>query len=261
MKLGFAYRIALVLALALVAGTALTSILNLHKFERILADMLTSRFEFVVSDLRGRIETQMDLGLALENLESLNDELDALLIDDEQILSIEIINDNGTVVFSTDPSFVGDLVAEDWIFTWQVNRPDATWSMLEADAGVVGAGLQNNLNQNVGSIALRYSREFLDQSVLQQVERLMLIAAVVAIVVIALSVMGCILLLRGHLQDWKIMREALADIRSRNRGSASLLEANSRHPEFEGFSDAAFDAMDSIDSATGELRRLDEEAE
>lgn len=259
MRLGFAYRIALVLALTLVVGTALTSVLNLHKFERILADMLTSRFEFVANDLRHRIETQMDLGLALVSLENINDELEALLVDDEQILSIEIIDDNGTVVFSTDPSFVGDLVAEDWIFTWQFNRA-TTWSMLETNAGVVGVGLQNNLNQNVGSIALRYSREFLDQSVLLQLERLFVIAVVIALAVIVLSIVGCTALLRGYFQDWKIMREALADIHTQNRGSASLLEANSRHPEFESFSDAALDAMESIDSATGELRRLDEEA-
>ncbi len=260
MKLGFAYRIALVLALTLVAGTVLTSVLSLHKYERTLADLLTSRFEFVANDLRARIETQMDLGLALVNLENINDELDSLLLNDEQILSIEIFDESGTVIFSTDPSFIGDLIAENWIFAWQVNRnKSASWSMLENDAGVVGVGLQNNLNQNVGAIALRYSRYFLDQSVAQQLERLTLIVGIVAIVVTLLSVLGCTTLLRGHFQDWKIMSEALADISERRRDSESLLEANARHPEFEEFSGAVFGAMDSLDSAVGELRRLDEE--
>ncbi len=260
MKLGFAYRIALMLALTLVAGTAMTTVLSLHKFERILADLLTSRFEFVANNLRLDIETQMDLGLTLANLEDINEEMESLLLEDEQILSIEIFDESGTVIFSTDPSFIGDLVAEDWIFSWQVNRNKSSWSLLEKDAGVVGAGLQNNLNQDVGSIALRYSRVFLDQSVNQQFERLLFLVGVVAVVMAVLSVLGCALLLRGHFKDWANMREALVDINSQNRDGPSLAEANSRHPEFEEFSTSVFEALDTLDSATSEIRKLDEEA-
>ena len=260
MKLGFAYRIALVLALTLVAGTTLTSVLSLHKFERILADLLTSRFEFVVNDLRNRIETQMDLGLPLANLVDINDQLDELLGDDGQVLSVEVFDETGSVLFSTDPSFIGDLVSEDWIFSWQVSRGKGTWSLLETDAGVVGVGLQNNLNQNVGAIVLRYSRQFLDESVNQQFERLLVIGVVIAVAMMLFSVFGCTALLRSFFQDWKNMGEALADIRLGKRDTQSLIEANTRHPEFEKFSNSAFEAMDSLDSATSELRRLDEDA-
>ena len=259
MKLGFAYRIALMLALTLVAGTAMTTVLSLHKFERILADLLTSRFEFVANNLRLDIETQMDLGLVLANLENINEEMENLL-DDEQILSIEIFDESGTVIFSTDPSFIGDLVAENWLFLWQVNRNKSSWSLLEKDAGVVGAGLKNNLNQDVGSIALRYSREFLDQSVDQQLERLLVLVGVVAAVMAVLSVLGCALLLRSYFKDWANMSEALADINSQNRDSSNLAEANSRNPEFEEFSTSVFEAIDSMDSATSDIRKLDEEA-
>ena len=259
MKLGFAYRIALMLALTLVAGTAMTTVLSLHKFERILADLLTSRFEFVANNLRLDIETQMDLGLVLANLENINEEM-VNLLDDEQILSIEIFDESGTVIFSTDPSFIGDLVAENWLFLWQVNRNKSSWSLLEKDAGVVGAGLKNNLNQDVGSIALRYSREFLDQSVDQQLERLLVLVGVVAAVMAVLSVLGCALLLRSYFKDWANMSEALADINSQNRDSPNLAEANSRHPEFEEFSTSVFEAIDSMDSATSDIRKLDEEA-
>ncbi len=259
-KFGFAYRIALMLAITLVAGTALTSVLSLHKFERILADLLTSRFEFVANNLRSSVETQMDLGLSLEHLENINEEMEALNLNDEQILSIEIFDGNGTVIFSTDPSFIGDLVAEDWIFSWQVNRGKSSWSMLERDAGVVGVGLQNNLNQDVGSIALRYSRNFLDQSVTEQLERLLLLVGMVALVMTVLSILGCTTLLKSYFRDWHNMRQALADISMQNRASERLHEANLRHPEFENFSTSTFNAYDSLDSATDELRKLDEEA-
>ncbi len=261
MKLGFSYRIALVLALTLVAGTALTSVLSLHKFERVLADLLTSRFELVTNDLRQQIETQMDLGLTLASLENVNDELEVLLRDDEQILSIEVFDESGSVLFSTDPSFIGDLVSEDWVFEWQVNRGKSSWSMLEIDAGVVGVGLQNNLNQDVGAVVLRYSREFLDQSLNQQVERLLFVGGVIAIVMTLLSLLGCAFVLRRYFQDWKIMREALEEIRREKHDGSSLMEAGDRHPEFKAFSAVALDALVSIDSATKDLRSLDEESE
>lgn len=257
-KLGFAYRIALVLALTLAAGTALTSVLSLHKFERILADLLTSRFEYVVNDLRHRIETQMDLGLSLANLVSINDELDELLNEDGQILSVEVFDETGSVLFSTDPSFIGDLVSEDWMFAWQVSRDKGSWSMLENDASVVGVGLQNNLNQDVGSVALRYSRQFLDSSVSQQFERIVVLGVVIALAMALFSMFGCTALLRSYIHDWKNMREALADIRNGRRGSENLIEANTRHPEFQEFSNSVFDAMDSLESSTNDLRRLDE---
>ncbi len=248
------------LAITLVAGTALTSVLSVHKFERILADLLTSRFEFEVNNLQRTIETQMDLGLALVNLENINEQMEARLFNDEQILSIEIFDETGTVIFSTDPSFIGDLVSEDWMFAWEVHRGKSAWSLLETDAGVVGAGLQNNLNQHVGSVALRYSREFLDANVSEEMERLSYLVGVVAVVMTVLSLLGCAGLLTGYFRDWRIMRDALADISSQERESESLGEANARHPEFEEFSATALSALDSIDTATGEIRRLDEEA-
>ena len=58
--------------------------------------------------------------------------------------------------------------------------------------GVVGVSIQNNLNQNVGSLALRYSRELLDLSVANQAERLLVIGLVVAGVMALISLMGCV---------------------------------------------------------------------
>ena len=75
MKLGFAPKIAVALALVLVAGVTMTGILSVYKFERTLANLLTSRFLFVVNDIRQKVETQMDLGLPLVDLQGVTEEL------------------------------------------------------------------------------------------------------------------------------------------------------------------------------------------
>ena len=102
---GFASRIAIVLAVILGAGVALTGVLSIHKFERTFADLLTSRFQFVVNDVRQRIETQMDLGLALVNLEDITEEMEAYLRNDEQVLSIEVFDENWNCVIQHRPEF------------------------------------------------------------------------------------------------------------------------------------------------------------
>ena len=260
MMFGFASRIAIVLAVILGAGVALTGVLSIHKFERTFADLLTSRFQFVVNDVRQRIETQMDLGLALVNLEDITEEMEAYLRNDEQVLSIEVFDETGTVLFSTDPSFVGDLVSEDWVIAWRTGRDKNLWSALEYDAGVVGVPLRNNLSQDVGSLALRYSRDFLDHNVSEQIERLLLVGGAVGIMMVVLSFFGCAVLLRGASQDLNILSRAIEDITKRNKDSAALQMMVTRHPEFAAFSDSVLGAQNILDSATKEIHQLDEEA-
>ena len=91
MTFGLAARITMALVVILAAGVAMTAILSAHMFERTLSDFLTSRFEFELNDLRQRIETQMDLGIELANLQSVPEELEEYAHADEQILSIEVL--------------------------------------------------------------------------------------------------------------------------------------------------------------------------
>ena len=151
MTFGLATRITLALVVILAAGVGMTTLLSAHMFERTLSDFLTSRFEFELNDIRQRIETQMDLGIALAELQSVPQELEEYLRADEQILSIEVFDDTGIVLFSTDPSFVGDLVTEEWVTAWRASRGQEVWSDLERDARVVGVPLRDNLGRDVGS--------------------------------------------------------------------------------------------------------------
>ena len=237
----------------------MTGILSIYKFERTLANLLTSRFLFVVNDIRQKIETQMDLGLPLVDLQGVSGELDTYLNLDEQILSIEVFDETGNVLFSTDTSFVGDLVSENWLVLWRTNRAREMWSALETDAGVVGVPLHNNLSQNVGSLALRYSREFLDQSVVEQIERLLVTALSVVVVISLFTFVLCTNMLKRTCQDLKNMALAMGNIMNREKDGDAIKETQLRHPEFTHFSEKAFTAYDALDSATVEVRRLDEE--
>ena len=259
MRFGLATRLTLALAVILAAGVAMTTALSVHMFERTLADVLASRFEFVLNDLRQRIETQMDLGLALPVLQGVPEELEEYLQADEQLLSIEVFDDTGIVLFSTDPSFVGDLVAEEWILAWRASRDREVWSDIQRDARVVGVPMHDNLGRKVGSIALRYSRDFFDDNVTAQASRLMIIGVVVVLGMAPFSILGAMILLRRLRDDLRKLRESVDDVTNRRWDGKALGGMESRHPEFSAFAAAALAAHYTIDEAMGEIRRLDEE--
>ena len=259
MNFGFAPRIATVVAIILISGLALTSVLSIHKFQNTYSDLLTSRFEFVATDIRQGIHTQLDLGLPLENLEGVTEKLDFFLHGDDQILSIEVFDEYGTVVFGTDPSFVGDLVAEEWLILRRLNLTGESWSALDKKSGVVGVNLRNNLDQDVGSVALRYSRQFLDQIVAEQIERLSKVGIVVAIVMTLFSLLGCIVLLRRSTLDLKNMKDTFDDIRSKKKQSESIQTSTANHPELEAFVNTTYRVQNDLDDATHQIHQIDEE--
>ena len=247
------------LAAILMAGVVMTAGLSIDKFRRTHTDLLDSRFQFVVNDIRHRIETQMDLGLALATLEDVSEELETYRVNDETILSIEVFDENGSVLFSTDPSFIGDLVSQDWLLAWRSSQNKNLWSILERDAGVVGVAIQNNLNQKVGSLALRYSREFLDLSVANQTERLLVIGLIIAAVMALVSFLGCRILLRGPISDLNTMTRAMTDIMNNEKDSPNIKLANENHAEFASFSETALQAHVALNEASEEIIQLDEE--
>lgn len=252
---GLAIRITLVLTVILAVGVAATTLLSVYKFESALASLQNSRMTFIVSDARNQIQTRMDLGLSLADLEGMDALLQRYVAEDPQILSIEVFNTEGTVLFTTDSSQVGDLVTEEWVQSWEDSVNEGIWQRLDRDASVVGVPLRNNLGQDVGSIALRSSREFLDASVANQAGRLLIAGLFVVIIVAPLCAFGAAFLLRGPIRS---LRD-LAD------GLDQLAEDHSAPPpartsgELSSFVATAISAHEAINRATAEIRRLDEE--
>ena len=259
MAFGLASQLTLALAAILAAGVAITATLSQHMFERTLADFLASRFEFELNDIRQRVQTQMDLGIALAELQGVSEELDEYRRADEKILSIEIFDETGIVLFSTDPSFIGDLVTEEWVTSWRASRGRDVWSDLQRDARIVGVPLRDNLGRDVGAIALRYSRDFFDDTVAEQTARLAIVGAVVVLGMAPLSIIGAMLMLRGLRGELRGLSDSLDEITNKRADGPALERTRTDHPELAAFAATALAAHHDIDAALKEIRRLDEE--
>ena len=259
MKLGFPARVATLLAIILTVGLGITGVLSVQTFSRTLAEFLSTRFEFVVTDLRQRIETQMDLGLALSSIENIPEIMESYLEDDPQIFTIEVFDPTGTVLYSTDTSFEGDLVVEGWLQAWRDADSGGIWSRFERDAGVVGAVLRDNFDQEVGSIALRYSREFLDSTVSAHSSKLFVFGTVNIVAITFLALLGALLILKRPLRDLTGLSGAVRQVSGRATGTPVHHVIGEQPEEFKSFAAEVGTAQDMITDATGEIRRLDEE--
>lgn len=85
MSFGFSTRIAAVLAVILSIGLGITGFLSVQMFNRTLGEFLAARFEFVARDIKQHIETQLDLGLELTNIQNIPGIMATYLRDDPQI--------------------------------------------------------------------------------------------------------------------------------------------------------------------------------
>ena len=143
----------LVLLVTLVAGGALW-IWQDGINDRVEA-LRSERFRFSLMDIKATLEAGLRLGNSTADLTG----TDALVahVRDRQpdILSIDVYNAEGDVLFSTDPSGRGLKLPPAW--RPPCLNPDTTgWSGLDADGGVQCVGLVNAFGQPAGGVLLRH---------------------------------------------------------------------------------------------------------
>lgn len=237
-----------------VFAVALTATLNYYKYDSTLSDLLRSRFTFLLRDMRNTLETGMDLGLPLRELDNVPELIGRNAARNPEVLSIEIFDPSGTVLFSTDSSFVGDLVATSWLDRWQKST-DPIWSTRERDADTLGITLQNNLGQTAGAIALRYDRR-LEDSLL---DRMALQLAGIGVIVVALATflvgLASYLLLRPMRRQLLLMQAGTEQLLGSEAAHAAL--PDTPDPTYAKFTGTASDAARALEEAAAEIHRLD----
>lgn len=181
-------RVAASICFILASAVALTGLLNHYEYRTYLAGLLRDRHALVLQDIGHNIEASLSLGLALDALPGVDGDMQDGKQQHPQVLSIEMFDENGIVLYSTDESLRGDLVSEEWVAAWNAGEP--VWSRLEDDAHVVGLRVENSLGHAVGSLALRFSRTDFDENVRDMALR---IAGLCAAIVVGFVLLGAVL--------------------------------------------------------------------
>ncbi len=222
MGISLTARIALTIIMVFLFAMSLTALLNLHKFDQLLTQVLRDRLAFTVEDLRSNLETRLNLGLPLDTMRHIQDTLEQRRLDDPNILSIEVFDPDGQVLFGTDRSFIGDLISPRWLDAFRAQTGvdvggaasgRRTFVVHDHDAMVVGTPIVSNLGDNAGGIAIRYARAAIDRTEAATRRELMVQAAVVSAgvgVVIVVGVFAVMADIRRRLARIERQAKALA---------------------------------------------------
>ena len=251
MRFNLPARVAVNIFLILALAVSLTGLMNHYKYRKFLSDLLRDRHALVLQEIGHSIEASLSLGLALDSLPGVNSALQANISRHPRVLSIEMFDEKGTVLYSADESLRGDLVSEEWASAWNLNE-EPVWAQVERDAHVVGLRVHDTLGRAVGSLALRYSRAQFDEDVRAMGLRIAGLCAAVLVAFATLGVGLTVFLTRGLRQRLHAMRETIAP--SRGRPAPAVSDASST--EFAETVDAAQHA---IEDAADEIRRIEAE--
>ena len=245
-------RVAVNIFLILALAVSLTGLMNHYKYRKFLADLLRDRHALVLQDIGHSIESSLSLGLALDSLPGVNSDLQTNISRHPRVLSIELFDEHGTVLYSADESLRGDLVSEDWAGAWSALE-EPVWARVENDAHVVGVRVHDSLGRAVGSLALRYSRAEFDEDVRAMGLRIAGLCAGVLVVFASLGAGLTLFFTRGLRHRLHAMRAAI-EPPATGKGTDVLPDTPSTH-----FAATVTSAQQAVERAAEEIRRIESE--
>ncbi|MBY0465878.1 MAG: hypothetical protein K2W33_13145 [Burkholderiales bacterium] len=147
------FLVSLVWLVMLVAGGALWMWQDgIH--DRVEA-LRSERFRFSLMDMKATLEAGLRLGNSTADLTGTGALVAQVRDRQPDILSIDVYDAQGDVLFSTDPSGRGLKLPPAW--RQPCLNPDTTgWAGLDADGGVQCVGLVNAFGQPAGGVLLRH---------------------------------------------------------------------------------------------------------
>jgi|GEM_PF-1185700 len=152
---------AVLLLLALLTGLVLEAVRG--DAERELRE---GRFVYTLVELQQRVETPLALGLGMESQAFLQQQLEAEAAADPEILSIDLFDAEGRLLYSTDGAGIRDAVPEGWLQALQAMPAPAeaarevsaaVWRVPERGGQALGVALRNDFGLEVGGLALRHA--------------------------------------------------------------------------------------------------------
>ncbi len=224
-------KITVTMVIIVLFAVVVTTFLNYSKYQATLSDLVRSRFVVVALDLKHTIESSVNLGMALEETENIQDVIDRLRGKHEQIRSLAVFRvsaGKGAAVFDTERAGVGRSVPDHWMHALDRSE-DGVWHAVDADAFVVGVSVVNSFDKLVAGVALRYAKAYEQDKVAAMFRRLSAAGAVVFAVVAGAAFAGVFYFFRPISASFARMTHSLQQLFSEEE--PPLTEANAATEE------------------------------
>jgi hypothetical protein len=258
MSWSLARKVSAALIAILMVTMVTTALFGYYKFEDVMSSLVRSRYSFVIFTIKKKVEDSLNLGFAIRQLRQVQDTIEVEKARDEQVLSIEVYDSRGEVLFSTDRGGIGATVPEKWLEMLGGSAATA-FSLMDEDTNVVGLPLVNNLGKVEGAVVLRYPVAFMDRGLVEVLGQLVIELLVVMAVFGALGVAGTYFVLGQVRRKLGAMETTLTRVLA--EGGEALPDRTGAGADFETrfaeFVGKTREAADHIRDSAQEVERLD----
>lgn len=243
----------LLLAMLLLVSVGMASLLNYFKFESTIKKLQRDRISLIADEVQLAVARGNSLGAELATSSTIQAMLERQLKSDALVTLIDLFDENGNTLFSTDRARIHTAAPAAWTAAAYRMKTDK-WSLAEPSAFVTGIVLRNSFDLTIGSVAVRYDRHGLDRTVAAMgayIARIGLSAASLAFVLCGLAFAILSLRMRRDAARAERMLDHAAP------GPAPLLPIERDIARLQAAAAAAGSALGAIDQS---LRQMPEHA-
>lgn len=147
-------RIILVLLGITSAGLVLCAALVYGSLNRLSLQTVEANVDFLLTQLKGTIEANVDLGLPLADIRLVQDLIERAQAGDRQLMALEVFSPAGISLFNTDRGSIGEPVSETWREAIRYRIANDRWRVEELGNIVVGQVIRNDFGEPVGYLAV-----------------------------------------------------------------------------------------------------------
>jgi hypothetical protein len=228
-------------------AVGMAAFLNYFKYKSTIGSIVMSRVLVVGRSIENSIQASLSLGLQFTELGTLPGLMEREKAADGLIRGIDVFDDTGQVIYSTEPSRVGQRVLRAW--TESAERAKTTeWTSEAPEEYVAGISLKNNFDLTVGYLALRYSRDYVDRAAAKAARELSLAALAAFLGFALVAPLALIVVIRRFEQDLKLLEFATSRLES--AGAAPPVSGSA----FDGAIAQMQDSLREVNGALDELR-------
>lgn len=156
MKISSKAVVCMILVLLIVMG--LIFMMSYFKFQTTLATLIQNRLTVISITMGESIESAIDLGLRLGEIRTAEAVIARAKRNDPGIASIQIFDNNGQTLYSTQKGSAGINVPS-YVLQALEESDGQSWRLDRGDSFVNGFSLLNSFDQLIGGIVLTYSKD------------------------------------------------------------------------------------------------------
>jgi hypothetical protein len=195
-------------------AVGMAAFLNYFKYKSTISGIVKSRMLVIGRGIETSVQASLSVGMQFMELGTMNALLTREKASDRLIRGIDVFDQTGQIIYSTDRNRVGEKVPSSW--TEAAARSKTTdWAIEGIEEFVAGISLKNNFDLTVGYLALRYAADEVERAA-KIAGREILLAALISFIGIALvAPLALIVVIRRFERDLRALEAAASHLEDR----------------------------------------------